>query len=312
VTKLNLQYDIVNLTPADAIPVEANYSRIEQHINQEVIERDGSVAMRAELTLSGDPLTPLGAATKQYVDLLLPIGVIMPYGGLTLPPITNGPWMMCDGSQLESAAYPALFNVIGTAFVVGTPVAGRFNLPDFRARFPYGATLGVAGKGIGTLGGTADATVVGHTHPINHTHPAFATELEGKHTHLGGDHTHSVNINSGPHSATHRHGMRGLEGPAGGVQGAFGLSRVVDQGATSVDVLGLTQAADTTHTHNVSGATGTALQPLTTGNSNPLVHSHPIAPPAFSGTSGAASGAVSATNANMPPYIGLNWIIKVI
>ena len=66
--KLDMQYDILNDTPATASPVEANFNRIEQHINQELIERDGTVAMRAQLQLVGDPVTDLDAAPKQYVD----------------------------------------------------------------------------------------------------------------------------------------------------------------------------------------------------------------------------------------------------
>ena len=75
-------YDLLNYTPASASPVEANFNRIEQHINQELIERDGTVAMRAQLKLVGDPVAPLDAAPKQYVDQVLPIGIIMMYGGV--------------------------------------------------------------------------------------------------------------------------------------------------------------------------------------------------------------------------------------
>jgi hypothetical protein len=67
-TKITLPYDLANKTPADAIPPETNFNRIEQHINQELIERDGSVAMRAQLRLVGDPVGVLDAAPKQYVD----------------------------------------------------------------------------------------------------------------------------------------------------------------------------------------------------------------------------------------------------
>ena len=68
--KLDVTYDILNDAPASASPVEANFNRIEQHINQEVIERGGTVAMVAQLQLVGDPVTPLDAAPKQYVDAI--------------------------------------------------------------------------------------------------------------------------------------------------------------------------------------------------------------------------------------------------
>lgn len=69
-TKITLPYDLANKTPADAIPPESNFNRIEQHINQELIERDGTVAMRAQLRLFADPVNVLDAAPKQYVDAM--------------------------------------------------------------------------------------------------------------------------------------------------------------------------------------------------------------------------------------------------
>lgn len=68
-TKIDLQYDLANDTPADAVPVEANFNRIEQHINQELIERDGTVAMREQLRLvNSTPLNEFDATSKGYVD----------------------------------------------------------------------------------------------------------------------------------------------------------------------------------------------------------------------------------------------------
>jgi len=66
--KITFPYNLVNDTPADANPVESNFNRIEQYINQELIERDGSVSMRQALRLAGDPVSALDAAPKQYVD----------------------------------------------------------------------------------------------------------------------------------------------------------------------------------------------------------------------------------------------------
>ena len=105
---------MLNYTPASASPVEANFDRIEQHINQEVIERDGTVAMRAQLKLVGDPVNDLDAAPKQYVDQILPVGIIMMFGGTVAPP--GGRWAVCNGAELESTVYPALFAIFGIAY----------------------------------------------------------------------------------------------------------------------------------------------------------------------------------------------------
>jgi hypothetical protein len=79
---LLLPNDIANDTPANAVPVEQNYNVIEDYINRECIVRDGSLAMTGQLLLVGDPTQPLAAAAKQYVDAILPVGVILPFGGL--------------------------------------------------------------------------------------------------------------------------------------------------------------------------------------------------------------------------------------
>lgn len=68
--------------------------------------------------------------------LKLPIGGIMPYPAATPP---TG-WLLCDGSEVKTADYYELFQVIGYTFgdknsLVGL---GTFRLPDFRGRFPLG------------------------------------------------------------------------------------------------------------------------------------------------------------------------------
>jgi len=50
---ISLPYTIVNGDPVDAGPVEANYQTIERYTNQEVIQRNGAVAMTAQLKLVG-------------------------------------------------------------------------------------------------------------------------------------------------------------------------------------------------------------------------------------------------------------------
>lgn len=69
---INLLFDLANYTPADASPVQANLQQIEQYLNQEVITRDGLVAMTAALRLfNSTPLNDLDAASKGYIDALV-------------------------------------------------------------------------------------------------------------------------------------------------------------------------------------------------------------------------------------------------
>lgn len=93
----------------------------------------------------------------------VPTGGIMAYGGTSAP---TG-FLMCDGSAVSRTTYAALFTAIGTAFGGGDG-STTFNVPDLRARAPYGkAASGTAG----TLGGTFGALDHTHTGP-SHTHGA--------------------------------------------------------------------------------------------------------------------------------------------
>ena len=72
---------IVNGTPNDATPVDTNFDNLATHINGELINRDGSLGMSGELTLSSStPSGALVAASKSYVDTTVAAGV----GALTV------------------------------------------------------------------------------------------------------------------------------------------------------------------------------------------------------------------------------------
>ena len=66
----------------------------------------------------------------------VPVGVIMPYAGTTIP---DG-YLLCDGSEVRTADYPALYGVIGYTYKSVTLLLGTatFALPDLRGRFPLG------------------------------------------------------------------------------------------------------------------------------------------------------------------------------
>lgn len=163
-------------------------------------------------------------ATTAFVRSIIPAGVIMMWSGAT-GTIPAG-WALCDGT------------------------AGR---PDLRDRFVIGAGANYIA---GTVGGTADAVVVSHTH--------------------------NYSGNTGGQSATHQHDSSW--GENGSTPSPFGVSGRTGRGSSATD------------NDNQGWLTG----------ANITDHVH-----AFSGTTAGANGGVSGTNANIPPYFALCYIIKL-
>jgi microcystin-dependent protein len=297
---LDLQYDLVNLTPANASPVEANFNRIESYINTDLIARDGSSAMTAQLQLVGDPVNPLDAAPKQYVDAVLPIGIVMMYGGTTAPP--GGKWALCNGASLATVTYPDLFSIMGYSF---GGAGGSFSLPNFGGRTAVGPTTGYTH---GATGGTADAVVVSHTHPIDHDHGSSTTGIESAtHTHAGVDHLHGVNITTST-NGSHNHTFSPFAAFFNGTDANLDL---FDGGTSQGYALTPFVNANGDHNHSVVGSTGAADRSLQTGGQS-VNHTHAFDMPNFAGTSGAASAGVSGTNQNLPPYSVVTFIIRVL
>jgi microcystin-dependent protein len=308
--KIDLQYDLVNYTPASASPVEANFNRIEQHINQEVIERGGTVAMTAQLRLVGDPVNDLDAAPKQYVDQVLPLGIVMMFGGTTVPP--GGRWAFCNGAELQTATYPALFAIIGNNFSPGGTPAGRFHLPNLLDRFPMG-NGGLAA--IGATGGTKDAVLPAHAHG------------GGFHTHGLEQHTHPVNIGTGTVSVDHSHNAS-IENAAhnhfanwGEVFHSTGnptdnvnvFSVRVGDGITiqmekfNTNGQWATGDENQNHSHNMSGITANHTHGVNGNTGSAGGWGGPQGASITTDTQGA-----SPTNANLPPYLGMAYIMRVL
>ena len=301
-SKIQFQYDIQNLTPANAQPVEANFTKVEQHINQELIERDGTVAMRAQLKLVGDPVASLDAAPKQYVDQVLPVGLIMMWGAAAVP--ANGRWLMCDGAPLQTATYPELFAVIGYAW---GGAGGSFNTPNLGGRFP----IGVGGAhAIAQTGGSEDSSLPAHAHDISHTHGGATTStFDHNHYHEPQSHGHGVSIWSGDEDTNHIHfpdsGQQFLmNGPGSG--GSAFVATAAPGGSYAI---GATAGVSAHHKHAINGDTATTS--IGTGWVQPglaTTHNHTFQPPTFNG--GSNQQGVAPTGTNMPPFLAVPYIIR--
>ena len=120
------------------------------------------------IVLPADPTTALQASTKQYVDTVMPSGMIMPFAGTSAP--TS--WLACNGAAISRSTYATLYNAIGTTWGTGDG-STTFNVPDLRGVFLRGTgtnSNGAVGQSVGTY---AADTYLNHSHTASdsgHTH----------------------------------------------------------------------------------------------------------------------------------------------
>lgn len=297
---LTLPNDLINDTTADASPVQQNYSVIEDYINAQVITRDGAVGMQAPLLLVGDPTQPLHAATKAYVDAVLPIGIMMPYGGLAPP---GGSWALCNGAALAIADYDDLHNVIGDRF--GVAAVGSFLLPNMNGRMPVGVTSAEADLDtVGKSGGTTTPPLIQHQHVITHDHPQFDTGNESaKHQH-DDDHNHpAFNVTTPNHKHLGRwKQIRSSLSTADPIVGVFVVSTETPVIGPAELQSGLAADGDATLAIDIPLSSG-----FLTGTDT-VDHHHAANVPNFVGNSG--NTVQTAQTKYRPPFMTVSWIIR--
>lgn len=306
--------NIANNTPGNAVPVDSNFETIETHIANELINRDGSVAMTGQLLLAGNPAAALGAAPKQYVDAAIPTGVVSAFAGAAAP---SG-WQLCDGTVLSQAGFAALFAVIGSTYNTGGEGAGNFRVPDLRTRVPIGRHASTSPFTVlGSAAGSKDAVVIGHSHTVGaHTHTTPSHQHNGSTGFVSNDHTHGFSW-SGTTDAQGSHDHQTNASFSGvWIFGGGGDLGMRSDGTLNVTRFGVpSNISDPSrtstvgsHAHNYSGSGSTGgisanhNHAFTTNNDG-------------SGTSGPSSPAtdtqgVTGTNLNLPPYLIVNYIIK--
>jgi microcystin-dependent protein len=134
-------------------------------------------------------VTDINVTNDVFVNssLLTPVGSIITYAGISAP----AGWLICNGSEVSSTAYPRLYSVIGTLY--GMPeTSGNFVLPNLSNSVPLGKSNSTS---IGSVGGNSSITLSVSQLP-SHSHTG-RSDLSGSHTHTGttdsgGSHSHSV------------------------------------------------------------------------------------------------------------------------
>jgi microcystin-dependent protein len=185
-----------------------------------------------------------------------------------------------------------LFNVIGGLYGNGNNVT-TFNLPNFNGKMPIGAN---ATYTTGLSGGSADAIVISHTHSVSGS--VTTSGQSASHSHSitvtsGGDHSHGITDSGHTHNSrydTRTPGSIDFNDGAGFEIGGAGTSR---GWATTSNSTGISINSGGSHSHSASS-----------GNAS-VDHTHTAS---FSATSGSTGS--SGTGANLPPYLGINFIIK--
>jgi microcystin-dependent protein len=240
------------------------------------------------VALPADPVQPLEAATKQYVDATASGGTVPWYPGdvKMIAYATPDPgWLLCDGAAVSRTEEAALFARIGTSYGVGDGTT-TFNLPNFTGRAGVMRDAAAAlFDTLGKTGGSRDAVVVSHSH--DHTH-----------THVGAAHTHTINHDHAAATTSaagaHNHVLN-TDNAVGSFAGA--LARGTDPAAYTGTPASIDPAPDHTHSVNLASFAGSSGGASATTTGNPSVLATDVV-------------GVSGTDANLPPFLVINYVIK--
>jgi microcystin-dependent protein len=248
----------------------------------------------------GNEVVQALAEHEAEIKALIPTGTIWQFAGGAAP----ARWALCDGTDHATVDpnYAKLFAVIGYTY---GGAGATFKVPDFRAKVPAGVSGGDPAFTLGKQGGARNAPLLKHTHDMkNHTHYSEVG--------VEAAHTHDVARPPGYNQLIGVQGGYGTQGdpanwnpnPPAGVAGLifgepFYLRNVTGrpytyapanwfQAGLYIDLPELVTRSNSGHTHPLTRADGP--------NDN---------------TTDQAGTADSASEANLPPYTTVNFIIRL-
>jgi microcystin-dependent protein len=226
--------------------------------------------------LSGTPTAPTATAGNNSTQIATTAFVQVngtPTGGLMLWPTASPPanWLICNGSAVSRATYATLFAVVGTTFGVGDG-STTFNLPNYTDRMPIGAGSSYS---VNSQGGSATTTLTTTELP-SHSHSASSSSSSSSSFSGSAGTTGSTNIDH-----THNYNLGSIT-----ASGVYAQVTAVNAGPVSTG--GMNSNQNHTHTFTPAGSVSTSTSTSTTIGST-------------------GSGAAFS---NLPPYLGIYFIIK--
>ena len=252
---------------------------------------------------------PAGDNTNQVATTAFVTQNAVLSGSLLMWPTASAPsgYLLCNGTAVSRSTYANLFSVIGTTFGAGDTTT-TFNLPNYVNRMPFGANATTTASVTGTIndGSTNAGTILTVTavgsgtlavgQAITGTGITAGTRITAFVSGSGGTGTYTVNISQLVASTTITAAPFVSVGSAGGSTDSVVVSHT--HTATSVD----------------SGHSHTYLKTTGPGGSGPDALGSATTDYVGTGyaniTTTIASAGVSGVNANLPPYLGINFIIK--
>lgn len=186
------------------------------------------------------------------LNLSNPIGILQPFAGSTIP----AGWLLCDGSAISRADYPALFATIGTTYGAGNG-STTFNLPNAKGRTLVGRDP--AQPEFDTLGETGGAK----------THTLTTAEMPA-HDHAGTTNTDTSSASLTMHGAGSATVLSGGSGRAslGTARSSYRSGGSNIAGVTSYDGFTVNMTHSHPFTTDSKGGSGAHnnLQPYLTTN----------------------------------------------
>jgi microcystin-dependent protein len=179
-------------------------------------------------------------------------------------------WLMCNGQAISRAVFAALFEAIDVVFGAGNGTT-TFNVPDLRNAFPMGAANAAA---LGLRGGERD-------------HVLSVAELA--------HHAHAVNDPTHAHALADPGHGHGVGDPSHAHNTGAPATIHFANGAVNVTMTGYGEGW-------TSGYSGTGIYIGAAGTGMGVYG-------AYTGIGIFGEGGNAAHN-NMPPYVGVNYIIK--